>query len=439
MLGGLFLLAGSPIRSETLTEAIAETINSNPEVKALGFNRLARNQEVVQARSGYLPTLDFVAGAGVEDVQQPQNDTFNPREVKLSLRQNVFAGFSTMNEVDRQNARVRSMAYSLQGTSENIALKTAKAYLDVLRAEELKALAEQNLLNHQRIGDQINLRSESGVGTQVDGDQVQGRLALAQSNVVVTQTNLNDAMSNYQSVVGHLPVNLVKPAAPESGIPASLEEAEKWAVESHPTLKSAQADLEARNEQNAVAKSPFMPIVDVEVDQHWDDDIDGVDGRQESTVAMVRLRYNLFNGLKDKGRKSETRELIEEAREIKNNTNRQVVESIRLSWESYQSVLDRMQYLEKHVESTDATESAFVKQFDLGKRTLLDVLDTEAEAVDAKRDLINATYDGLYAQYRILNGMGGLVHSFGLKWPVESNVDQGKKKTEKKDRTVANN
>jgi adhesin transport system outer membrane protein len=434
VIGGLFLAAGSSVQSETLTEAIAEIIKTNPEVKALGYNRLARDEEVVQAKSGYFPTLDFSAGAGVEDIQKPESDSLDPVEVKLSLRQNIFAGFSTMNEVDRQKARVRSMAYSLQGTSENIALKATKVYLDVLRGEELKALADQNLLNHQRIADQIKLRSESGVGSQVDSEQVMGRLALAQSNVVVTQTNLIDAMTNYQSVMGRLPSSLVKPVAPENGMPASVEEAERWAVESHPTLKSALADLEARREQYEVAKSPFMPIVDVEVDQHWDRDVDGVDGRQESTVAMVRLRYNLFNGMKDNGRKAETLQLVEEAREIKNTTHRQVVESIRLSWMAYQSVLDRIKYLEQHAQATTATASSFSKQFDLGKRTLLDVLDTEAEAVDAKRDLINATYDGLYAQYRILNGTGGLVHSFGLKWPVESNVDEGNRKMEKKEK-----
>lgn len=439
LLGGLFLLAGSPARGETLTEAIAEIINTNPEVKALGYNRLARDEEVVQAKSGYLPTLDLSAGAGVEDIQKPQNINMNPLEIKLSLRQNVFAGFSTMNEVGRQKARVRSMAYSLQGTSENIALKATKVYLDVLRGEDLKALAEQNLLNHQRIGDQIKLRTDSGVGSQVDSEQVLGRLALAQSNAVVTQTNLLDAMTNYQSVMGHLPVSLVKPAAPVGGIPVSLDEAEKWAVENHPTLKSASADLEARNKQYQVAKSPFMPVVDIEVDQNWNEDVDGIDGRQENTVAMVRLRYNLFNGMKDQGRKAETLQLIGEAREIKNTTNRQVIESIRLSWMAYQSVLDRIKYLEQHVRSTDATAGSFSKQFDLGKRTLLDVLDTDAEAVDAKRDLINATYDGLYSQYRILNGIGGLVHSFGLKWPAESNVNDENKKMEKKDKTVASN
>jgi adhesin transport system outer membrane protein len=248
---------------------------------------------------------------------------------------------------------------------------------------------------------------------------------------VVTQTNLLDAMTNYQGVMGRLPGDLIKPEPPVDGMPASLEEAEKWAVDNHPTLKSAGADLDARHKQRDVANWTFMPIIDLELDQNWEDEVDQIDEEQQSTVAMVRLRYNLFNGLKDRGRKAETVQLVEEAREIKNNTHRQVIESIRLSWMAYQSVLDRIKYLEDHVQMTEATATAFSKQFDIGKRTLLDVLDTEAEAIDAKRDLINAGYDGLYSQYRILNGTGGLVHSFGLKYPEESIVEENDNKDEK--------
>lgn len=422
LLGAGFLLVGAAAQGETLPEAVGEVISTNPQVRAQAYNRLARDQEVRQAMGGYYPTLDFVAGAGSEDFQEPVDQELDPVEMRLSLRWNLFAGFSTMNEIDRQNARVRSSAYRLQGISENIALETARVYLEVLRREELKAIAEENLLTHLRISDQINLRSQSGVGSQADSEQVAGRVSLAQSNVVVTETNLLDAKTNYLAVVGHIPGDLVKPQSPESLLPASLYEAESMAIAGHPTLKSAEADLEARREQNAVAESPYWPRVDFEVDQNWEEDVDGVEGDQESTLAMVRLRYNLFNGFADEGRRVETKHLIEEAREIRNNTHRQVVESVRLSWMAYQSVLDRIQYLKEHVASSTATSQSYTKQFDLGKRTLLDVLDTEAEVIEARRDLINATYDGLFAQYRILGGLGLLVEALDQQWPEESTV-----------------
>jgi len=433
IIGSALVFTGNSTQAETLQEAISGMLQTNPEVRSVAYNRLGRDEEVRQAKSGYLPTLQFTAGYGIQDIQEPVNDTLYPTQYTLSLRQNIFAGLSTMNEVDRQHSRVRSSAYRLQGTSENSALRTSEVFLKVLRQQELLRLSEENLNTHLRIADQIKMRSDSGVASKADSDQVSGRVSLAQANVVVTKTNLVDAHSNYLSVVGHLPTDLQKPTAPVKILPTSLQEAEDAALKQHPTLKSASSDLEARQNQYDVAKAPFLPIIDLEVDQNWQEDLDS-EGREDTLVAMVKLRYNLFNGFKDQARRAETAHLINEAREIRNTTHRQVIESIRLSWMAHQAVMERIKYLEQRVASTTETASSYTKQFNLGKRTLLDVLDTEAEVIDAKQALVTASYDGMYAQYRILNGLGQLVKSFDLEWPKESQVDEDDKKNEPKNK-----
>ncbi len=410
--------------SETISEAVDQVIQSNPQVRAQVHNRLARDQEVVQAKSGYFPTLDVNAAAGWAQDQKPIEEDRDPYEATISLRQNVFRGFADQGEIARQEARVKSSAYLLQGTSEDLALNAARVYINVLRKQELKNIADENLEIHLRIADQIRLRSDSGVGSQADTEQIQGRLALAQSNVVIAETNLLDAESEYLAVVGHLPLDLTMPLPPSSRMPGALEDATLAALEANPILKSAMADLDARQQQYEVAKAPYYPVLDIELDQRWEDDVDRIDTEREYFSALGRVRYNLFNGWRDQGRKAETLELISEAREIKNNTERQVVESMRLSWMAYMSVLDRIDYLRNYIASSTATAEAYAKQFDIGKRSLLDVLDAEAEAINARVDLVVAEADGLFAQYRILNATGGLVDSFGLAWPEEALVDE---------------
>lgn len=412
-------------QAETLQEAVQFMLKSNPDVKAGYHSRQAVEHEVEQAKSGYLPSLDYVAGIGVYDVYEPADDTGTPRIHTLSLRQNVYNGLATVNEVKRQEARLDSSEYLLHGTAENTALKVVKVFINVLRSLELNELAKENLLIHQRIYDQIKLRSESGVDDKASYDHVQGRLALAQSNVVVTEINLLDAQTNYQAVVGRFPKDLVVPQSLEASLPVSLEEAQGIAVDNHPILKSAAADLKARRAQDEVAKSPFRPIVDIEVDRNWKDDVDPYLGWREDMSAMLRLRFNLFHGWRDKERKAETSELLMEAQAIEDNTYRMVVESIRLSWNANKAVQDKLGHIEDYVNATSATAEAFSKQWSIGKRTMLDVLDTEAEVINAKKDLIGTKYDGLYAQCRVLNGIGRLVHTLGLKWPGE-NVAQAK-------------
>ena len=438
---GKFTLAGAVLgmlvtcgtaQGETLQEAVKYMIDTHPDIRTVVYNRLARDQEVKQARAGYFPELGFSAGAGFQEFNEPVDQSLDPWEFKLSLRQNVFRGLQDVNETSRQQARVRSEAYVIQSTADNTALDAVKVYLEVLRNQAFLDMANEDLKIHQRIADQIRLRSESGIDRKADMNQVESRLALAESNVIAAETNLIDARTNYLAVIGHLPEDLAQPELPAELLPPSLEEAEQIALREHPTLKQAEEDLTARKAQDDVAQSPFMPIVDIEVDKIWSEDIDyGFNTDEENLIGMVRVRYNLFRGWKDSARKTETTYQISEAREIRNHTHRQVVESIRLSWMAYKSATDRSRYLQKRVESSTETSQSYTKQWDIGKRTLLDVLDSEAERIDAKKDLIDAQFDGLLAQYRMVNGMGSLVHGLGLKMPDEAYVKDEEKPKEK--------
>lgn len=414
--------------AETLQDAVKTMLTTNPDVRSAAHNRLARDEEVRQARSGYLPTLDVQAGAGKDYVDKPIDADLDPTLVQLSVRQNVFAGLATTNEVDRQKARVESQSYLVRSTANNTALKASDVYLEVLKNQAVVDLANENLTLHQRIADQIKLRSESGVDSRADMDQIQSRLNLAHSNLIIAQQNLMDAQTNFNAVIGNPPQQLVRPMPPKAALPATLAEAEQLALAAHPQLKSANADLQARREQDEVARSPFMPRIDLEADKTYQQensygsDYDGYE--EEDLRVFVRVRYNLFNGWKDEARKQETTHLINEAQEIRNHTHRQVVESIRLSWQAHEAAKQKLAYIKKRLQFAASTAQAYTKQWNIGQRTLLDVLDAEAERIDSARQLVTAEYEEMYAQYRILNGLGQLVPALQLPWPKEGAVDE---------------
>ena len=158
------------------------------------------------------------------------------------------------------------------------------------------------------------------------------------------------------------------------------------------------------------------------MDQKWEHEVEYSEFTKELTAAAV-VRFNLFNGYRDQARLAETGHLIKEAEEIQNNTRRQIIESIRLSWVAFQATQNRINYLQDYVKATGATAEAFSKQWNIGRRTMFDVLDIEAELINAKIGLVNAQYDKTYAQFRILSDMGKLVHTLGLQWPAESIVE----------------
>jgi len=419
---GLLMTGTGIAQAETLQDAVGFMLKSNPDVRAQAYNRMAREKEVRQAKAGYLPTIDAYVAAGIDRQHEPLFATTWPASATISVRQNVFRGFGTQSEVERQEARVRSQAYLLHGTAENNALLSSKMYLNVLRNQELFDLAQENLINHRRIHDQVKMRSESGVDRRADFDQVLGRMSLAQSNAVAAQANLSDSFTDYQAVIGHLPGNLVKPEPVGPTLPKTLEEAEKLAIKNNPTLKSALSDVEARNKQHETAKSQLYPSLDVALDYRWRKDAENFPGRREDFLAMATISFNILNGGWNRARLGQTTYEIYEAQEISENTKRQTVQSIRLSWEANQTATERLAFLEEYVKSAGQTADAFTSQWNIGRRTMFDLLDTQAEYINAKASLVNAKYDKLYSEYRILNGMSQLIPYLGLQLPDQSLV-----------------
>lgn len=416
---GVLMTGVGAVNAETLQDAVTFMLKSNPDVRAQYYNRMAREKEVRQAKAGYLPTLDVYVSAGVDRQHESSVPprgfaTSWPAAATVSVRQNVFRFFGTQSEVERQEARVRSQEYLLHGSAENNALLSSKAFLNVLRNQELYDLARENLTNHLRIHDQVKLRSDSGVDRRADFDQVMGRLALAKSNLVAAQANLADSETDYQAVVGHAPGNLIKPEPAASALPKSIEEAEQLAVQNNPTLKSAKADIEARNAQHATAKSQLYPSLDLALDYKWRKDTDNIPGRKEDFLAMATISFNILNGGWNKARLGQTTYEIYEAQEIAENTKRQTIQSMRLSWEANKTATERVAFLEEYVNAAGQTSEAFGAQWNIGRRTMFDLLDTQAEYINAKASLVNAKYDKMYSEYRILNSMSQLIPFLGV-------------------------
>lgn len=195
----------------------------------------------------------------------------------------------------------------------------------------------------------------------------------------------------------------------------SVETSLLTAFENNPQLKSADADIEEAKAQHRASKSTFRPVITLEGDRTINEDIDGVEGTNEDWVIALRLRYNIYNGGAGTARKNQTAELLGEAQEIRATTKRQVEEGLRLSWSAYEFTDRQIELLTTYVDSVVATREAYAKQFNIGKRSLLDLLNTENEVLDAKSNFLNADYDRLFAQFRVVQAEGNLTNALGIK------------------------
>ena len=430
----LLAMACSQTQAMTLSEAIQSTLDSHPEIRSSSASRLVADEEVTIAKGGYQPVVDLLAGYGhryekgryQEIPTNDKSETTTYSDGELRLRQMLFDGFNTPNEVARTEAVVNSRAYYLQGTAQSLGLRTVEVYLDVLKRREMVLLAKNNLMAHQRINDQIGLRSERGIGSTADLDQSQARLALAENNYYTEQVNLADAEANFLSVVGRPSDELTSPASITSEMPADVGLAREAIITSNPYLKSAEADVQAAEKQYESAKSPFYPRFDAELATSTNDssnpdyDFNQDEGNYHGWRAGVSMTYNLYNGQRDKAGLQAAAYKINESMDIRNNALRVINENLSLAWNAMENARLQTPKARDYADYTARVREAYQQQFSLGQRTLLDLLDSENELFTANRRYTEVRYQEEFSMYRVIASMGELLNKQKVTLPAEA-------------------
>lgn len=420
--------------AQSLQEAVQAAMVNNPDVRFAATHRWTTEEQLKEKKAAFLPTLDLAAGEGFQNTNNPTTASAGTYDIgltrgesSLTLDENLFAGFGQKSEVDRLKQTVNSAAFKTAGTAEDTALKVVEKYLEVLRDQNYVSLAEKNVGVHKNILGMIDERTEAGVSRKADSDQASGRYSLAEANVVAEKGNLTDAQSNFMRLVGEAPTHLKMPVAPKNAqLPSTLDQAIAEALENHPTLKSANADIAAAKAQYTSSKANNYPRVDLVLSATRNDNIDGQPGVSNDEKAMVRGTWNLFNGGADVAKRRTAASQIQEAIDTRNRTIVEIQENMRLSWNAWKEAESRSKYLKDHRDLSEKTLLAYQEQFKLGQRTLLDTLDSQNEYYQANIDYVNSQYTELYARYRVMNAMGRLMDYVGVARPVESNMKMPK-------------
>ncbi len=395
-----------------LSSTIQQAIVTNPQVNASWANFSASGSDIRVAQGGYLPSIDVSAGVGRQDQQNDGRGSYDSDFAELTLTQMVFDGFATRSEVERLD-RARLVAYfELLGASEEVALDAFRTYLDVLRYRELVSLAQDNYREHQRVFAQIEERALSGAGRGVDLEQISGRLALAESNLMSEASNLHDVTARFQRIVGALPAQNMTPAPSLAAeLPTDVSQAIELAFQGNPEFHAAIENIAVQRAEREGARAAFMPRLDIQGRTGTNNQDDAVGGRRDEHSIQLVASMNLYRGGSDYAAFNAPTTRIEEADSQRETACTNVRQTTQIAYNDTQRLNEQLEYLNEHRQSIDRVRGAYQQQFDIGQRTLLDVLDSENEFFEASRAYANAQFDLTLAQARTLAAMGQLMQT----------------------------
>lgn len=404
--------------STDMTEVVRQALATNPEVHAAWNGLRAAGNDVGVARGNYLPSIDAAAGIGREDRQDDGRGSYETTFAELTLSQMIWDGFATRSEVERLDRAKLVRYYELLGASENVALEASRAYLDVSRYRELVRLAQDNYADHLRVFNQIEERVQSGAGRGVDLEQISGRLALAESNLMTEASNLHDVTARYQRIVGRLPAENLAPAPQlDNRLPPSVAEAVNLAFQGNPEFHAAIENIESSRAAQQGTRAGFQPRLDLRGRTGTYDSSDGnfdpLGRRDRHSIELV-ASMNLYRGGSDLASFRAASDRVEQSINQREVVCHNIRQTTQIAYNDTRRLREQMQYLNQHRQSIDRVRGAYQQQFDIGQRTLLDVLDSENEFFEASRAFVNAQYDVALADARTLAAMGQLMPTLGV-------------------------
>lgn len=404
----------------TVNDSVVYSLHNHPVIKGFQEYREAAYHEIGKARSGWFPKLNARVGYGPRQYSSPTSraanydDEWDNRfDGELILTQTIWDGLATASRVDINTAKLNSANSRLFDNSENIALDAVLAHIEVLRERELLILAQENVKTHERILGSQQQRLASGVDTMADVTQTQARLAQAQSTLAGIEADLQMALANYRRVTGVDAENLI-PATYPTSAPTSFDEALMYAQTTNPKLAAYMSDIEAADSEIDLAKSGYHPVIYADVGTRYMDHVDDSLSWSRGYTALIRMDWNLFNGLFDYYNIKANTSRSRQARSDYQDVYEQLAQDTKDTWARLEATRQQIRFYSNAVEYNRQTTSMYWEQFNLGSRSLLDVLNSENELFSNSMQLVTANMNETGSYYRLLALGGRMLESMGI-------------------------
>lgn len=424
----LMMFCGTFVQAQDardLASAVRKALDTNPEVSARMNALRAASEAVAVAKGGFLPRVDLEAEAGrnsdkITGRTPAETQNLNRAGLALSVSQLLWDGMALSNDISRLDHERTARWFELNAASEEAAAEVGRAWIDVQRMRRMVQLAEDNYVQHRYAFDQIQSRVRAGVGRGVDQEQANARLALAESNLTTEKSNLHDVTERYLRLVGEAPpANLPRVAGLERRIPATTSEAMAAAARGNASISAAIENLRAAKATAAQREAAWQPRVEARGRFGGGKNFDGVADQKRDANLGLYLNWNLFNGGADRARIRQQAAVVNQAADLRDKACRDVRQTAAIAHNDVRKLVEQLALLDRNTIAIEKARDAYRQQFDIGQRSLLDLLNAENEVYTARRAYANAENDLALAHVRTLASSGQLITALGLR-PAEA-------------------
>ena len=413
---GLMLV--TPVRAQTLLELYEAARGYDATYLAARALDESAPFKAAQAKARRRPSADLSGSVTRSEDKFPRAaaQTVGSDNSALSLS----GKYPLLNRADdafiaQADKLFESSGLDLSSAEQDLIIRVAQAYFDVLAAQDTLGTASANkaAIAEQLASAQRNF--EVGTAPITDTREAQARFDLATAQEIAADNDLLTARIALDQLVGRnnvVPRRLANPVALRPIKPESVEEWVRQADAAHPDIQLARLAFEIAELETARARADHFPTVDVVASASKSHVTDGgittLSGTTDRASVGLQLNLPLFSGFSTENRIRETLLLQEKARNDLESAGRTVALETRRSFYNVRSGLAQVRALEAAESSNQLALEATQLGYDVGVRVNLDVLNAQKQLFDARRDLAKARYNVLVNGLRLLQASGQL-------------------------------
>lgn len=393
--------AGAPV---TLQDSVDATLKNHRGLKIIQENRDVVDNELERAKAGWGPRVDLNGRYGMSNKSDSTTRSYDADKgmyaagsISLTLVQPLWDGKATDSRVRTAEHTVESVTQRIMDNATTLALDAIIAHIDLLRRREILALAEENVRRHEEILASSRDRESMGADTMAEVSQTEGRLARAKSTLSQAQASLREGENTYRRVTG----SPVPRTIEDVNLPAPMFKAPDEVVElskkSNPKVLAYIQDVKAAAGNVDLAKSTYQPTFNLEAGPSYSDRAGPGSQWTRSVEVMGTVRWNLYNSGADEAEVKASKARVRQSRQSLFDFMDTLTLEVENTWTSYVAAQEQYDFYMEAIGYNTRTRDAYLEQFMLGQRSLLDVLDSENE-------LFNSSTQARTSQGNVLVG-----------------------------------
>lgn len=409
---GVFSLWGWNCQSQTLSDVVQQALAQYPAIMAANAKTEAARSEIGRARSQHYPQISLGLGRNsYSSGQVPSSmgtSTFSP-----GAKVNLWSGGRIEAEAERAQAQTQSTASQALQTLDDVALQATEAYLGWVRQTDLTALAQRNLQVHQEILEDIRIIAEVDTGRRIDLQQAQVRVDNARLALELRQAELAQmtqklrrfwsgqiqitAQSHEQAFFG----------GPLSHMPASLNDALLAVNDDFPAIANYKAQVLAAEAAVRQAKALYWPTVDLVSSRAFN-----ANTLRFETLTQLQMNVQVFNGQATSAQVDTALAQLRSAQASLDEARLIVQEKVGLAWQEWITSRSRAQLGQSQSNVGEKVVEGYRQQFRLARRSLLDLLNVQADTFNYQVAARTAYHDERIARARLLAATADLAQRF---------------------------